>query len=117
MKIARYYHGCTTIPSTEERNAQIIVVGGFSANPVEILDVYSNSWFIAAKTPSTGLFGNSLTASNSQEYKLYMIGGGGTKAIYGLNQSNVWVHVGNLTEERSLHTSLNVDKNVIPGCA
>ena len=127
MNFPRYFHGCTTIPSTEVRNAQIIVVGGIDSqtriieNTVEILDVSSNSWLNVEITPLIRLYGNTLTASNSPEYKLYSIGGqaptGNTRAIYGLTQSNTWVNVGNLTEGRSFHTSLNVDKNDILGCA
>ena len=120
MNGPRAWCGCTTIPSTEERNAQIVVVGSFnSKSTVEILDVSSNSWFNVAKIPFTqSLYGNSLTASNSPEYKLYSIGGTVSNgAIYGLTQSDGWVHVGNLTENRWYHTSLNVDKKDIPGCA
>ena len=119
MNNARYFHGCTTIPSTVERNAQFIVVGGHhSESTVEILDVSSNSWFNVANTPLPGLFANSLTVSNSPEYKLYSIGGSPSdRAIFGLTQSDAWVHVGNLTEVRADHASLNVDKKDIPGCA
>ena len=119
MKTARNLHGCTTIPSTEKRNAQIIVVGGsFNENTVEILDISSNSWFNAGNVPLPGPIANSLAVSNSPEYKVYSIGGSPSgRAIFGLTQSNAWVHVGNLTEERRFHRSLNVDKEDIPGCA
>ena len=129
MNDARSGHGCTTIPATEQTKAQIIVVGGSSGeSTVEILDVSSSSWFIIAKIPIQGLYANSLTVSNSPEYKLYSIGGEYTnfneefffsvtaKAIYGLTYSNTWIHVGDLTEGRARHTSLNVARKDIPGC-
>ena len=131
MNIARYGHGCTSIPAIEQSNAQIIVVGGDSDSTVEILDVFSSSWFNIAKIPLEGLDRNSLTASNSPEYKLYSIGGNyanqnssqaplgisiKAKAIYGLTYSNSWIHVGDLAEGRARHTSLNVARKYIPGC-
>ena len=128
MNIARSLHGCTTIPATEETNAQIIVGGFERDSTVEILDVSSSSWFNIAKIPIQGLYANSLTVSNSPEYKLYSIGGEYTnfneefffsvtaKAIYGLTYSNTWIHVGDLTEGRARHTSLNVARKDIPGC-
>ena len=130
MNNARYGHGCTTIPATEQSNAQIIVVGGDSDSAVEILDVHSSSWFNIAKIPLQGLDRNSLTASNLPEYKLYSIGGNYAnpnfsqdlvlsitgKAIYGLTYSNTWIQVGDLNEGRARHTSLNVARKDIPGC-
>ena len=121
MNNTRHAHGCTTIPSTEQNNAQIIVVGGLLAeSTVEILDVSSRSWFHVEKIPLENLKYNSLTASNSPEYKLYSIGGAYSRnffgqAIYGLTCSNTWVHVGNLTYGRNSHTSLNVAKQGNPG--
>ena len=122
MNSARYSHGCTTISSTWERSTQIIVVGGFeSGSTVEILNVSSSSWFNVAKIPLEDLKDNSLIASNSLQYKVYSIGGRYsesilTKAIYGLTYSNTWIHVGDLTEGRARHTSLNVARKDIPGC-
>ena len=133
MNDARYGHGCTTIPATEQTKAQIIVVGGSSGeSTVEILDVSSSSWFNIAKIPFENLNENSLTTSNSPEYKLYSIGGNyasrnsdsiqdlviaiTAKEIYGLTYSNTWIHVGDLTEGRARHTSLNVSRKDIPGC-
>ena len=130
MNNARYGHRCTTIPATEQSNAQIIVVGGDSESTVEVLDVSSSLWFNIAKIPLEGLDRNSLTVSNSPEYKLYSIGGNyanpnfsqdlvisvSAKAIYGLTYSNTWIHVGDLTEGRARHTSLNIARKDIPGC-
>ena len=130
MNNARYGHGRTSIQATEQSNAQIIVVGGDSDSTVEILEVSSNSWFNIAKIPLEGLDRNCLTASNSPEYKLYSIGGNyanpnfsqdlvislTAKAIYGLTYSNTWIHVGDLTEARARHTTLNVARKDIPGC-
>ena len=133
MNIARYSHGCTTAlntTATEQSNAHVIVVGG-NFSTAEVLYVSSSSWSIIAQMPLQGLYRNSLAASKSSEYILYSIGGNYlnetlgndlgvkvyVKAIYGLTYSNTWIHVGDLTEGRDRHTSLNVARKDIPGCS
>ena len=125
MNYARSQHGCITIPSTLKTNAQIIVVGGDKRNEsaVEVLDVSSNSWSIIANSPLLGMRTMSLTTSNSPEYQFYLSGGISSsesefeKFILGLTYSNEWKLVGNLKRKLGYHTTLNLDKKDIPGCA
>ena len=123
MTYARSQHGCITIPSTAKSNAQIVVVGGdkWNESSVEVLDVSSNSWSLIAKTPLNRMLRMSITTSKSSEYQLYLSGGISfgdfEKAILGLTYSNEWKLVGNLKRKLGFHTTLNLDKNDIPGCA
>ena len=120
MNRGRRYHGCTTIPSTNGGNAEIIVVGGRSSeDTVESLAVASDSWVNIAQTPIRNLKAHSIVASNSPEYKLYSIGGdssGFVSSIYGLTNSNTWEFIGNISAARGYHTSLNIPQKDIPGC-
>ena len=125
MNYPRVRHGCTTIPSNANRKAQIIVVGGhWKSRDIEVLGISNSSWINVAKIPIENLNDNTVTASNSKAYKMYSIGGvvengrvpNYINAIYGLTHSNELKLVGNLTEGRSRHTSLNVDPNGISGC-
>ena len=128
MNHHRFHHGCTTIPSNTSEKSQIIVVGGSrNSQDIEVLDVSSSAWIKVAKIPFRTPSGNTVTFSKSPAYKIYIIGGTAslgsmgsshyTKAIFGLTYSNVLKLVGNLTEGRSFHTSLNVDPSDIPGCS
>ena len=124
MNYARYEHGCLTIPSTVNTNAQIVVVGSdkWNESSVEVLDVSTNSWSIVAKTPLNSMRTMSITTSKSPEFQLYLTSGisfrsrGFEKAIYGLTYSNEWKLVGNLNKKLGYHTTLNLEQNEIPGC-
>ena len=122
MEYKRYFHACTTIPGNKEHTGGVIVASGqFSDDTVEILEIGSNRWKTVGKSPLTNLYDHAVTPANSPEYILYSVGGTRmysdyVKGIYGLTHSYTWTLVGNLTNARSYHTSLNLKQNEIPRC-
>lgn len=133
MNHGKYAHGCATIPATEDQEAQIIVMGGTTYNHYPkgdnttiSLNLSSLKWSIIGETPLNRIHGHTTTNSNSPEYRVYSIGGlyyvpdeedTFLTAIYGLNHSNKWELVGNLSQGRVYHTSLNIPLQDIPGCS
>ena len=122
MEHKRYYHACTTITGNKKHTGGVIVVGGKeSEDTVEFLEFKSNRWKTVGKSPLSDIYGHTVTPANSPEYILYSIGGSlgyknYVKDIYGLTQSYNWKLVGNLTNARYYHTSLNLRQNEIPRC-
>ena len=119
MEHVRYWHACTTISGNKEHTGGVIVVGGkYSDDTAEILEFGSNRWKTVGKTPLANLNGHTVTPANSLEYILYSVGGkisntDYVKGIYGLTHSHTWSLVGNLTNKRRWHTSLNLKQEVI----
>ena len=122
MEHKRYYHACTTITGNKKHTGGVIVVGGKeSEDTVEFLEFKSNRWKTVGKSPLSEIYGLTVAPANSPEYILYSVGGSvgknnDVKDIYGLTQSYNWKLVGNLTNARFWHTTLNLKQNEIPRC-
>ena len=122
MEHMRYDHACTTISGNKDLTGGVIVVGGqCKDDSVEILEFGSNRWKTVGKSPLANLHGHTVILASSPEYILYSVGGmivysDCVKGIYGLTHSYTWTLVGNLTNARACHTSLNLKQNEIPRC-
>ena len=124
MNHPRDDHGCAFVSSTEESEGQVVVVAGYrSGSTVESLSANSaNEWMLKESVPINSLVGNAVTKANSPHYLVFSAGGRSSsgddiKTIYGLSHSNKWEVVGNITNSRSYHSSLNLCRKDIPNCA
>ena len=121
MEHKRVFHACTTITGNKEHTGGVIVAGGDGGGTVEFLEFGSNKWITVGKTPLPNLHVHTVTPANSPEYILYSVGGkvstfDRVNGIYGLTHSYSWKLVGNLTFDRSSHTSLSLKQKEILSC-
>ena len=124
MNKKRNLHGCAV--SQYNGSPTVFVVGGLDENgnrldTVEILNIQGRKeWIILNSRLPRPLYALQAVTSHSSKHIIYIIGGNGNDdyraEIYGLNRTLDWESVGNLSQKRSGHVSLNVEQNEIPNC-